>query len=255
MNWNIQHQLKYLLIVLACIALVIFIMWKSFFTTDPTCFDKKQNADEQGIDCGGACELLCRDQVRDVVIEWARALPVTDTVYNLVASVENQNVRAGIQRIAYEFRTYDDRNILIDERIGETFIGPNQKTTIFEPGITVGNTIPYLTTFKFLQAPVWHSTEERFSKKLLTVENETWNQLDSAPQLRARIRNNNMFDIAKSPVVVVVYDDRGNAIATSQTILESIPQGSFRDITFTWPRPLLREPVQVVITPRVNPFI
>ncbi len=254
MHWGLKRKMIYTLAVLAFIGGIIFLILRSYLSVDPTCFDAKLNGDESGIDCGGSCELVCRDDTRDIIIEWARALPVTDTVYNLVASLQNQNVHAGIRRVAYEFKAYDSKNILIAERRGYTAIGPNQRTAIFEGTVDMGIRVPYLTTFTFLEPLVWHETEDRFAKKLLTIERETWTQLESSPKLTARVRNNNAFDIVDVNVVVIAYDGSGNALATSQTVVESIPQGSFKDVAFTWPQPLQATPIKVDIIPRINAF-
>lgn len=255
MNWALKRKLLYFLAVFLVFGLVVFyIIWRVFLTVEPTCFDGKQNGEERGVDCGGICEIMCMNDVRNIVVRWAQAAPVTEDVYNVVAYLDNQNVSSGIQKLWYEFKVYNDKNILIAERRGETFIGPNQRTAILEPRIAVGNQVPVLTNFEILKQSPWQKTEDRFAKQVLLVERKELTQETTNPRLAASLRNTQSFGLRDIEVVALVYDIAGNVIASSETFVDRINQGELREVVFTWPRPLSAEATQTEIVARVNPF-
>jgi len=207
-----------------------------------------------GVDCGGTCQLACEQESKPLIIRWAQVTPVTDNVYNAVAYIENQNLLYAVKNIHYSFLIYDEKNILITERNGSTFIGSNQRTAIFEPSIKVGNRMPAFTHFSFTEEPIFTRVDKRLSQRLLTVERQTWSQLESSPKLKITLRNSNTFDISDIRVISIAYDGQGNALVASATVIDEIPQGSFVDSVFTWPKPLSEQPVRTEIIPRINPF-
>ena len=255
MQWSLRRQALYFFAVFIVVAgIVVFIVWKLFFSSVPTCFDGKQNGIEVGVDCGGTCQLACEQESKPLIIRWAQVTPVTDNVYNAVAYIENQNLLYAVKNIHYSFLIYDEKNILITERNGSTFIGSNQRTAIFEPSIKVGNRMPAFTHFSFTEEPIFTRVDKRLSQRLLTVERQTWSQLESSPKLKITLRNSNTFDISDIRVISIAYDGQGNALVASATVIDEIPQGSFVDSVFTWPKPLSEQPVRTEIIPRINPF-
>ena len=51
----------------------------------PTCFDKKQNGAEVGVDCGGGCNLFCSSQITPLRVVWAKAFPEAKGFYDMGA--------------------------------------------------------------------------------------------------------------------------------------------------------------------------
>ena len=84
---------------------IIIAFFASVFTVryyltrpDPTCFDKVQNQDETGVDCGGVCAAEC------AVTYNPESLGIVDTtfvpggdkdVYDVVAKIHNPNDELG----------------------------------------------------------------------------------------------------------------------------------------------------------------
>ena len=60
----------------------------------------------------------------------------------VVGYVESVNAKAGIESIIYKFKLYDEKNILIEEKLGKTYVGPNEQFAVFESGIRTGQRIP-----------------------------------------------------------------------------------------------------------------
>lgn len=233
-----------------------YVIYKNFLDVTPTCFDNKQNQDERCIDGGGVCSRVCPMDAKTIVPRWSRVFNVAQDVWSVVAYVENQNMTAGVQKINYEFRVYDDKNILAGEPLtGSTFIGPNERTAIFESPITTGNRIPREVFFKFTTAPDWVTVDKKFSIPQLGSANIQLTGTDTFPQLSADIVNNTLFDYKDIEVVVILYNAAGNAITASKTYIETIAQQTSEKVYFTWPKKFDEPVTKIEIIPRLNPFI
>ena len=73
--------------------------------------------------------------------------------------------------------------------------------------------------------------------------------------MRAEIENITFDDFTDVPVVAIVYDTDGNAMAASQSFISEIGDGERQALIFTWPRPFPRDLSRIEVTPRINPFV
>jgi hypothetical protein len=236
------------------LALLVLILF-SIFNRPATCFDGEQNGAETGVDCGGACQLVCREEVRDIVVWWERPFKVANGVYNTVAYFENQNLESGLQELTYEFRLYNYDNILVSEPIvGTTFVEPNKRSAVFESGITTGDQDAYTAFFRVSSVQDWERTDQDFAYSLFEIgEPELTNQ-DIAPKLQAPIKNTSFKTYRDVPVIAILYNQEDNAIAASQTFLDVIEQGGEGIVYYSWPEPFGDTVSRIEIIPRVDPF-
>jgi len=255
LSWSAKRQLGYFSVILG---LVLIFVYYNFIapaiSIAPTCFDSRQNGEEQGVDCGGTCAKFCSFQVNTLLLRWARVFEVTPNIYNAVAYVDNQNPGSAIRKISYEFRVYDDKGIFILSRPGESFIGPVGRFVIFEPSLNVGNRVPAKTLFKFTQAPVWEKIDKRLETFPVSVRDKKLSNLDSIPKIEAVVANDSIYDLTDIFIVAVLYDQEGNALATSRTLLDRLPKNSTEPIFFTWPGPFTAPVFSSDIFPELNPF-
>ncbi len=254
MNWRAKRQSigigSVAIIILAFIA-----YWAvGYFSVEPTCFDREQNSDELGIDCGGSCALRCSFETRDLVTQWQRVARVTDGIYSAVAYIENQNTGSGAFEVQYQFRLYDEKNLIVAERKGKTFIGSNDRFAIVEPNFDTQNRVPVRAFFEFLQEPVWQQISDLYNQRLILVKNQKVENKDTRPRVTAVFENTTLDHIYDVEAVVVVYDLQDNVIQTGITIVPQIDAASEREIFFTWPEPFASEVGRVEIIPRINVF-
>lgn len=253
MSWSTKRKLLYLLIlILAILGTAAYFLYPAF-KENPTCIDGKRNADEIGIDCGGVCQNFCASQVRPLSILWQRSFNVAPGVYDVLGYVENQNIDAGVDSLLYRFKLYDDKNILIAERDGRTFIGPNQSEAIFEGGINTGERIPRLVYLEF-ENYQWTKIDPRFFKLSFSVGDKKLIGTSTDPKLSVSVGNDSLIDLKNVEVAAILRDADDNAITISNTVIDSFPKQSSKDIFFTWLAPLYSPVTRIEIIPRVNPF-
>jgi hypothetical protein len=248
MSWASRRRSTYLGIVFIIIIALLAGLFFLFFNKPPTCADGKQNGEEQGIDCGGLCEKVCKTQIVDLVLLWSRSFKVSDGIYNSVAYVENPNSKAQVSEISYTLKLFDNQNILVAERKGKTFISPGGITPIFEGGISTGQRLPVRTFFELSEIPKWSQVYD--DKSPISVSEIKLSREDSSPRIDAILSNSSVRDISDIEVVAVVFDAIGNAIAVSATFIDLLSNRSSQNIVFTWPNKFNSPVSRIEIIPR-----
>lgn len=250
MSWASRRKSIYLSIVVVIAIIILAPIAFLIFNKEPTCFDNKRNGDEIEIDCGGSCEKLCESQTLDPVVLWSRSFKITGNTYNSVAYVKNPNLSGGISKVQYTFKLFDDKNVLIAERKGSTYISPNTVNPIFEGSISTGERVPMKTFFELSKPFEWSKIDDNM--KDLSISDIRLSNLDLSPRVDATLSNPSILDMSEIEVTVIVFDINDNAIATSNTFIERLPNRSTRNIVFTWPNRFDRQPSRVEIIPRIH---
>ncbi len=230
LSWSSRRKFLYTTVAGAIGFVALLTLYVVFFTNAPTCFDRVLNNDERGVDCGGSCSLLCRDQTRAPVVLWSRAFQVSPSTYTAAAYVQNPNPGAAARNVAYSFQLFDEKNSLVTERIGVINIPPVQTVPFIDPNIDVGNRTVARALFAFSEEPVWQRVGDlpplRVGNQYLAPD---------ASQLSATISNDSIKDANKVIVTAVLFDNKGIARGASRSILPRIPHKGSQDVVFTWP--------------------
>jgi hypothetical protein len=239
MSWGTRRRNTIItLFFFVVIAIVGWILYDALYEP-PNCFDGKFNGDEVNIDCGGSCALRCESQVLNPIIHWSRSFEVSPGVYNVLAYVENPNIDSGIENIPYRFRVYDEDNVLLQERRGTTSILPKSVIPILENTLPVGQLDATRVTFEFTEPFVWYKQE--LQDNLIVVQDEQISRLEDSPRIRATVKNTGISPIKDLKVIAIVYDLNNNAMAASQTILNTVPANQNMEIFYAWPKPFASE--------------
>ncbi len=210
--------------------MLLFVLYVALFTNAPTCFDGKLNEGEQGVDCGGACALLCREQTRSPVVLWSRVFEVAPGTYTAAAYVQNPNPGAAAKRVAYSFQLFDQENLLVSEREGVIDIPPLLTVPFVDPNISVGTRTVARALFAFSEEPVWYRTG---SLPTFRVGNQEL--AADASRLSATVTNETTENADRVTVAAVLFDGQGVARAASKSVITRIPRKGSQEVTFTWP--------------------
>jgi hypothetical protein len=147
-------------------------------------------------------------------------------------TIENPNKDAGVPVVYYRFGLYDDRNVLVAEREGATFIMPGGITPVFAGAINTGTRAVARTYFEFTSSPQWVRASD--SADAMVISNKNLVDANTAPRLTAKVKNTSVSVIQEPAFVAVIFDTAGNAIAASATTLPRLAGGEEGNIVFTW---------------------
>jgi hypothetical protein len=257
MDWGTRRKLTVIAIFISILVLIgMYFFYIIFIKKPETCSDAIRNQNERGIDCGGVCDRMCNNDVSPVITMWQRPVKITDGVYSAIAYIENKNQNAGIQKLSYEMRMYDEKNVLITEPVyGETFVTPNSRSAIIENNIITGNTVPKTVFFTWKGYTGWDRVKKYPDQSFITSTDVTTKDIETSPKISATLNNKHTdYDYKNLPVIVIVYDSEKNIITTSNTLVDMLPHQSSKKVYFSWQLPFVVKPARVEIIPRINPF-
>lgn len=255
LSWGARRQLMIVGWFIAIVVVIAAAIIIPKLQVKPTCSDGKQNGTEQGVDCGGGCSKLCPFQTTDVVVKWSRVFPVTSTVANAVAYIQNPNIFAAARNVPYQFKVYDANHEFIVERDGVAYIAPNGASAIFEGGIPVGSRVPQYAEFKFTADPLWVSLDPRVGSITVVPSNAVLENADTKPKVTGTISNvSDRYGVKNISVVAILYNADDNAIGVSQTYLPGLDPKGQTTAYFTWPNPFIGNVVRTELIPRFDVF-
>ena len=235
LSWSAKRKTLYTLAFVAAVLLFIAAPTTYILYRPPTCTDGKMNQAEQGVDCGGPCVNLCQEKELDPIVLWQRSFEVGPGAYNVIAYVQNPNLGSAAIQVPYIFRLYNSEHVLISERTGKVNLPPNKSLPVFEANVPSGKQIPARESFEFRTKPYWVRQQSVFPD--VRINNIVLSREDSRPLLNAEVTNKELIAYDRVPVVAILYDVDGNAVAASRTILDSLEGQSSQPVVFTWPKP------------------
>jgi hypothetical protein len=253
MSWAQRRKTTYILAILFVLTIIIAIFLFFVLNKQPTCFDGKQNQNETGIDCGGSCKILCREQYVNPVIIWGPrwAKVLSSGTYNFLTYAQNPNLGAGAYNVSYILSVYDKQDLLLYQKPGITYIPPNNNFVIFEDGINLHDKTPFRAKIEFTGNPVWEKIDSRESS--VTAISKNLINEDTKPKLLVTMSNTTLKPIQNIEAIAILYDENNNAIAFSRTKIDSIDKDSTADIVFTWPEKFDKKVVRIDIVSKVLP--
>ena len=251
MSWASRRRTLYSLAIGSVLVLLIGVPLGMYLYEQPTCTDGKKNQSETDIDKGGPCTILDERTLAAHATLFVRAFPVRPGEYGVTAYVQNPNRSAGVSEARYRVSVYDQKNVLIAEREGQTPIMPGGITPVYEPGIMAGGRTASRAFFEFTETLVWVSAKADASS--LVVSNTAIRNLDTEPELSAEVTNTSVATVLNVRYVATLFDAAGDAFASSETIIPSLGAGKTRTIVFTWPQAFSVAPARIDVLP-VVPF-
>ncbi|HEY0979842.1 MAG TPA: hypothetical protein VGE18_00315 [Candidatus Paceibacterota bacterium] len=254
MNWAERRKLTYIALVFLVLGLIAYGIFRQITSVTPTCYDLRRNGDEKGVDCGGTCLQYCPNELANPKVRWVRTFQMTSTVAQSIAYIEHNNATAGAQLVGYTFKLYDEKNTLIIERKGTTFLGPMGRTAIVETLIPTGNVTVARTTLTFTDPIVWEKIPSSYSQVVVKTDRTLIEPAETGTRLIATLENTARYNFSNVDVVAILYDREDNAITASKVLVPQLPALATQTVNFTWPFALPREAFRTEIVVRFNPF-
>lgn len=236
--WAVWRRVQYALGFFLVWGMVGVLIYFTMFYQTANCFDRVQNGNETGVDCGGGCVRICAVDVLPPRVVWVDSFEITDGQYNVVGYVENQNQTAATPELTYRFELMNDGEI-VAERSGTTVLPPNSVYPIFEGRIFTDGGAPVTDAVLTIEsAELWLPASIGRDQFRATDINLT--SADSRPRLEVAIENTEVTAAKDVEVVATVFNELGKPVTASQTFIEQIDARSTKDIVFTWPESIAK---------------
>jgi Mg-chelatase subunit ChlD len=236
--WAVGRRFQYGMGFLSFWILIGAWVYYANFYLPPTCFDRVQNGDESGIDCGGTCVPFCSAAVLPPQVVWVKSFKIAEGQYNAVAYVENANQTAATPELKYTFQLLN-QGVVVAERSGKTILPQNNVYPIFEGKIFTEAGAEVTETKIILEpANLWlpaASVRDQFRSVDINLSNA-----DVRPRLDVVIENTALTEARDIEVVATVFKDGGEPVTASQTFIDYIGPRSTQNIVFTWPNSITK---------------
>jgi hypothetical protein len=232
LSWAQKQRLIFVAVPLAVFLLIAGVfVFVSRNRSD--CQNGRQDGNEQGVDCGGSCRLLCPGFASEPLIHFARAVPVGEALWGAVVLAENRNQNAGARRAPYVFKLYDADNLLIYDRRGEAYIPPRKVFAVFEGAMSVGSRLPTRAAFAFTEPPRFERMTEEPS---FDIRNRRFDSSDGISRLEAVLQNPTAVSFERVLLTALLFDATGNVTAASATAVAPLAARASVPLSFTWPQ-------------------
>lgn len=253
MSWAAGRRFLIASIVLGVIALIVGAVLFSLLYKAPSCSDKTMNGQETGIDCGGVCTYLCTADVPSPVVTFARDLRLPNGRTDVIAYLENPNPTYAAKKVGIMVELYATDRSLISEKQGVIDLPPKSAgpVPVYIPNFFSG-TEEVATVFVDVDEAtlLWYRVPAD-PRLLPEIENPTLENEQTAPRVRATVRNQNAVALRNVTLVATVFDAEHNAIAASRTVVAELPAGGRTEAVFTWTTPFSSDAAVIEVRPAV----
>lgn len=242
MDYHFRKQLIIILIILFVLGLIGTGVYFKYYWVGPTCFDGKQNQDEEGVDCGGLCVSCERLTIQEIQTLWTKFVILGVSRYDLVAKISNPNPNFGLERFDYVFKIYDLSGGLLTERGGRSFISPNQQKYLLANNVTIGGEIGKVELeIEKVPREIWEQLADDYALPSVYVREKQFGYLDDQPgvsRASGLIKNDSAFDFDRISVTVILFNQAKEIIGTNYTEARTVLSGEDRYFSTLWFSPI-----------------
>ena len=257
-------QVVFGLIFILAVTLLIFGIYRWSEPT-PTCFDKIQNQQEEGVDCGKVCGNTCLQSLQPIKVLSSNLFKVGElngqTDYDALFRVYNPNTQFGSANVEYSLNILNlngDTISFLLSKTGSFYILPGQTKYIYEPLLKAVRTSAGKNTAILEITKIdWQKLEGVFDEDIkLAIRSKDFFS-DGKPGVLAGVTgtvfNSSDFDLNRVDVVVVLFKNN-TPIAANRTDVRTLVAGSDRFFEVDWFSPISGTPDRVDAEANTNVF-
>jgi len=222
-------KLIYGIFYLAVLFLVGSWLYNAFLKPASTCFDKKQNQGETGVDCGGPCVPCAVLRLESLQAGDVKIFSVSSGRVFLVGEVLNPNSNYGAETFSYKFNIYGVLDRPLETVLGTDFIYAGQKKYILSSDVKSSVQEIGRVTLEF-ENPVWRATQD-FKEPNLSYRELVTEVGPKSLKISGLAANNSPFDLGEVDVVGIIFDKAGNELFMAQTKIYDLK--SFEESNFS----------------------
>jgi hypothetical protein len=249
MTWAGRRRFVVTAIGASLIVFVLALILVPVLYQTPSCFDRTQNQDEEGVDCGGSCSYLCTARVNEPIVRFTKAVFPTENRVDVIAYIDNPNSEAAARDVRYELTLYAADRTTLKMGGGTVDLPPGKSVPIFIPNFFSGAALSGARAFLTINGSQVRWVRSRAAPLVPVVTGPLISGTVSAPRVTATVTNPRISPLSNVRLVAIVYDSQGTVIAASQTLIQSIAENASETATFTWARAFSGTPARIEVVP------
>lgn len=231
-------------VFVACVYLTILTLliagtYYSFFKAPETCFDGKENQDEQGIDCGGSCQAVCKETVigRDLEITEITFVAGDNSQYDVLTKIYNPNDEIGASSFAYTVSLKDAAGNVLASRSGKSYSLPQENKYILELNLAAPS-VPATASLRISEVE-WARFSGFQEKPAINIYQKRYSPIASGAgfsEAAGLLSNESPYDFRSIVVKVILRDTEGKPLALNSTEMRTVRSHEERAFNLIWPR-------------------
>lgn len=228
LDWSTRR--KFLYFTGFFLVVLFYIIYKLFpiIFPDPTCFDKKQNSLETGIDCGGTCSLQCKNTYKPLNLILQKSFVGTNGTSDILVLFENNNKNISPYKLSLDIDIYDKEGKFVETIHKEEITGTQKYIPIFIDNYKVEK-----ISKVFVKNIVYEMYTNRGAYDVALTD---YNFSEDKMTLDLKLKNIYKEDLKDSlKVYVLVRDKLNNIIAVNYQTLAGINYDETKTLNFLWP--------------------
>lgn len=231
---RLLKQFLYGFFYLAILAGLVYGIYLYIIYQQPaSCFDKRLNQNETGIDCGGTCAPCGLENAQPLQLGTVYILPVNDRVVSVITEVKNPNLDFGVNSFDYHFNFYDSTGTSTLSVAGTSLIYPGEIKTIVEPAIALSPEQAKRGEL-VIDKLVWSAASDLPRPNIQTREVQSA-RTGNEVVISGLIINVNNYPLTRAVVSVVINDGFGLHLGATKTLLRDLASGEQRFFSATIP--------------------
>jgi hypothetical protein len=230
-------RIVYGLFYLCLLGAVGWGIYALFFKPAPSCTNKKQDVNEEGVDCGVVCGTYCIPAaIRPVNVVGTPVIFISEPgIVTALVEVRNENTDFAAKQLPYEFVVRDDAGTVLGNKVGETVLYGGEIKYLIET-IPVDKTKTPSQASLFAGTPSWVPASALTKPRLGQLTGETTRE-GNRIVLRGSIASEEVIPIPKVRIVAVFLSELGIPAGASWADLPQIEAGAHVPFTIFYPDP------------------
>jgi hypothetical protein len=206
------------------------------FKPAPSCFDLKQNQNEEGIDCGFVCGNIClpQDFKPLQIVDQVRVFYPTRNTISLLAKIQNLNQANAAKSFKYIFKIIDNSGNELQVASEKSFIYAGDIKYLAVFNIPVTDVSKIKSGEISIEDPTWVRTEE-FMRPQVAVQDQNVSEDVGGIIVKGKLSNRDTVNLTKVTAMVIFYGSHGQAAGVSQTEIDNVLPGETRSFTIAHP--------------------
>lgn len=227
---------------------VAVLTYKGFFRA-PTCADGFKNGIETGVDCGGACALMCKEDVKPVTVLWASYFKNDNGSYDIGVMLHNVNEKTAPEYVNAQMSLVSVSGSVLYQMSATTSVPVNGDMPILIQNIYVRD-FPAKVTISLEEGRSFSSAKDRGSDFSVKTQFDE----ETGTAVRGIVRNNTETDIYRQPVILVVYGADMRPVALASSKVDKVLSGSESQMVFVLGKKLALPPFAMKAYIPMSPY-
>lgn len=225
-------------IYLSSVVLLAVGAYYAFFKAPETCFDGKRNQNESGIDCGGVCQAVCKENVigTDLEITEIAFVPGGNGQYDILGKIYNPNDEIGATSFTYAAELRDGSGEVLAARSGTSYILPQENKYILELNLAA-QAQPATASLRISEIE-WARFSGYQEKPSINIYQKRYGPISSGAgfsEAFGLLSNESPYDFRSIIVRVILRDNSGKPLAFNTTEMRTVRSHEERDFRLVWP--------------------